>query len=64
MVRLVGPRGWVGTAASLRAEARAEVSCELQITPDAMCQMQPYAVELSADGQMFGQVAEALMTVG
>ena len=63
-VRLVGPSGWAGTAAVIHADARAEVSCELQITPSGLCQRQPFAVELSADGQLFGQVAEALMTVG
>jgi hypothetical protein len=63
-VRLVGPTGWKGTDAVLHAEARAEVSCELQITPSGPCRRQPFAVELVADGQPFGQVAEALMTVG
>jgi glyoxylase-like metal-dependent hydrolase (beta-lactamase superfamily II) len=63
-LRLVGPAGWQGTAALVRAAARADVSCELQITPTEACQLQPYAVTLVADGQPFGQVAEALMTVG
>ena len=63
-VRLVGPHGWHGTSATLHADARAEVSCELEITPTSECRRQPFAVELAADGQPFGQVAEALMTVG
>jgi glyoxylase-like metal-dependent hydrolase (beta-lactamase superfamily II) len=63
-VRLVGPEGWRGSAASLQAEARAKVSCELEITPSAPCRRQPFAAELVVDGQSFGQVAEALMTVG
>jgi len=62
-VRLVGPTGWSGTSATLYASARAEVSCQLEITPDAPCILQPFAVELVADGQPFGQVAEGLMTV-
>lgn len=62
-VRLVGPRGWTGTAAVVRTAARAEASCELQITPDGPCRLQPYAVELTVEGQPYGQVAEALMTV-
>jgi glyoxylase-like metal-dependent hydrolase (beta-lactamase superfamily II) len=62
-VRLVGPHGWCGTSAMLQAEARAEVTCELEITPDGPCTLQPFAVELSADGQPFGQVAEGLMSV-
>ena len=63
-VRLVGPTGWQGTAATLTAPGRAEVEHVLQITPDRPCQRQPFAMELEVDGQPFGQVAEALLTVG
>jgi glyoxylase-like metal-dependent hydrolase (beta-lactamase superfamily II) len=63
-VRLVGPPGWRSAAASLTAPARAEVSCQLQITPDGPCRRQPFAVELVANGRPYGQVAEALVTVG
>lgn len=63
-VALVGPAGWVGTNTSLTAAARQDVSCELTITPNAPCRRQPFVVELKADGQPFGQVAEALITVG
>ena len=63
-VRLVGPTGWVGTSASLTAAGRAEVSCDLTITPSAPCRRQPIAVELSVEGRPFGPVAEALVSVG
>jgi glyoxylase-like metal-dependent hydrolase (beta-lactamase superfamily II) len=63
-VNLVGPTGWQGTSALLTAEPRAEVSAELEITPIGPCRRQPFAVELVADGQPFGQVAEALLSVG
>lgn len=63
-VRLIGIAGWRGTSATLDAEPRGEASCDLQITPDDCCRRQPFAMELVADGQPFGQVAEALMTVG
>jgi hypothetical protein len=63
-VQLVGPAGWAGSSASISAAARAEVSCDLTITPDAPCNRQPFAVELTVEGQPYGQVAEALMTVG
>jgi glyoxylase-like metal-dependent hydrolase (beta-lactamase superfamily II) len=62
--RLVGPEGWTGSSAVVRAEARAEVSVRLTITPDGPCRRQPVVVELTADGRPFGQVAEALVTVG
>src|SRR5205085_6516937 len=63
-VKLVGPVGWHGSGATLKAAGRAEVSCELTITPIGECRRQPVAVELTANGRLFGQVAEALVTVG
>jgi glyoxylase-like metal-dependent hydrolase (beta-lactamase superfamily II) len=63
-VRLVGPPGWEGSRAVLQAGPRAEVSGELTITAPGPCRRQPFAVELVADGRPFGQVAEALVTVG
>ena len=63
-VALVGPQGWRGESASLQAGPRCEVSCELSIVPDGPCRRQPFAVDLVAGGRPFGQVAEALMTVG
>ena len=63
-VRLVGPTGWEGSSTRVRAAPRAEVTCTLSITPAGACRRQPIAVELTADGQPFGQVAEALVTAG
>jgi glyoxylase-like metal-dependent hydrolase (beta-lactamase superfamily II) len=63
-VRLVGPAGWEGGSATLHADPRAEGSAELQITPNGACVLQPIAAELTVDGQPFGQVAEALVSVG
>lgn len=63
-VRLVGRTGWAASSKILAAPARGEVSCELEITPTERCRRHPFAVELTADGQPFGQVAEALITVG
>jgi glyoxylase-like metal-dependent hydrolase (beta-lactamase superfamily II) len=62
--RLVGAQGWRGSAATIQAGPRAEVQVELTLTPDGPCRRRPFAVELSADGRPFGQVAEALLTVG
>ena len=63
-VILQGPERWQGTRATLKAEPRVEVSCRLQITPSGPCQRQPVAVDLVANGQPFGQVAEALISIG
>lgn len=63
-VTLVGPTSWQGQSTTLEADPRCEVSCELTITPSGVCRRQPFAVDLVANGQPFGQIAEALMTVG
>lgn len=63
-VRLVGSIGWVGESVQLQAEPRAEVSAMLSILPSGPCYRQPFAVELTAEGRCFGQVAEALATIG
>lgn len=62
--RLVGPAGWQGEAVALDAAPRAEVSTRLRMTPNGICRRQPFAVELWADGRPYGQVAEALVTIG
>lgn len=63
-VRLVGPEGWHGETITLDAPARAEVSGTLAIQPAGPCRRQPIAAELFAGGRSYGQVAEALVTVG
>ena len=63
-VRLVGPEGWEGSTIDLDAGPRAEVSGELTIRPDGSCRRQPIAAELIVGDRTFGQVAEALVTVG
>lgn len=63
-LRLLGPKGWQGSSATVTAEARAEISCELTILPPGPCRRQPIALELSTNDRIFGQVAEALVTVG
>ena len=65
-VNLAGPRGWSSSSGVVTAEPRAEVTVELTITPpaDTICRRQPIALELNANGQPFGQVTEALVTIG
>jgi len=63
-VRLVGPEGWTGSSIDLDAPARAEVSGALTIRPPGPCRRQPIAAELLVGGRSFGQVTEALVTVG
>jgi len=63
-VQLVGPDGWVGGSAEIDAPVRAESTVELWIRPIGPCRRQPIAAELVAGGMRFGQVADALVTVG
>jgi glyoxylase-like metal-dependent hydrolase (beta-lactamase superfamily II) len=65
-VGLVGPQAWRGSSATVRADAREEVTAELSISPPEgiTCRRQPIALELTARGRPFGQVAEALVTIG
>jgi hypothetical protein len=63
-VRLVVPQGWRGSETEVSAGARAEVVADLDFTAPAPCRRHPIAAELTVDGQPFGQVAEAVVTVG
>ena len=49
---------------TLTVPARAEAACDLAITPTGPCRRQPFAAELSVEGQPFGQIAEALVSIG
>jgi hypothetical protein len=64
--RLVGPAGWSGRPVRVRAAGRAEVEAEVRIRPPAgtVCRRAAIALELTADARPFGQVAEALVTLG
>ncbi len=65
-VRLVGPVGWTGSSAVVSAAPRAEVEVPLTLTPppNTTCRRQPVALELTIGDRLFGQVAEALVTIG
>lgn len=65
-VRMVGPTGWDGSGATIAAAPRAEVEVELTLIPPPgiTCRRQPVALELTIGGRPFGQVAEALVTIG
>jgi glyoxylase-like metal-dependent hydrolase (beta-lactamase superfamily II) len=63
-IRLTGPEGWAGSEQSVAAGPRAEVSCELTILPAGPCRRWPITAELLAGDRTFGQVCEALVSVG
>lgn len=66
-LRLVTPRmqpAWRGSVATVKAAGRAEESCEMRFTVMGPCRRVAIAVEMTIDGRPFGQVAEAMVTVG
>ena len=64
--RLVVPEGWVGSEVTVDLGPREQKNLTLSLRPDAgvSCRRQPVALDLTVDGRPFGQVAEALVTVG
>jgi glyoxylase-like metal-dependent hydrolase (beta-lactamase superfamily II) len=61
---VTGPVGWQGSTVRVSAAARGEVSAILEIQPDGPCRRQPVTVEVKAGGRSFGQLLEALVTIG
>jgi hypothetical protein len=65
-LRLVVPEGWDGRAAQVELEAREQRAFRLTLSPpaDVACRRLPVSLDLTVDGQPYGQVTEALVTVG
>ena len=63
-VVLTLPDGWEAPEASIVASSRAEASITLQVQPSGACKRQPIAAALTVEGKPYGQVAEALVTIG
>jgi hypothetical protein len=65
-VRLVGPDGWRSEPVTLELKAREKKDIKVGITPppDARCRRQPVGLDLTVGERPFGQVTEALVTVG
>jgi glyoxylase-like metal-dependent hydrolase (beta-lactamase superfamily II) len=65
-VKLVVPAGWQADEAAVTLPPRGEGRVALRLTVPAgtMCRRLPIALELSTIDRSFGQVAEALVTVG
>jgi glyoxylase-like metal-dependent hydrolase (beta-lactamase superfamily II) len=62
--RLVGPGGLAGSPKSVDVEAHGRADLELRMNVEGPWRRQPVALELAANGRPFGQVAEAVVTVG
>ena len=66
IVRLVGPAGWMSESVSAIAAGRGETEVTCSITPPDtfVCRRQAIALELTVNGKRYGQVAEAIVTIG
>jgi glyoxylase-like metal-dependent hydrolase (beta-lactamase superfamily II) len=64
--RLVVPDGWSAEVVTVELGPRQQQDITLTLTPalGTTCRRQPIALELTVEDQPFGQVAEALVTVG
>lgn len=60
-VELQGPAGWKGESILISAGSREEVACFLTMIPTDHRKSQPIAAALTANGQPFGQIAEAIV---
>ncbi len=65
-IRLVSPPGWQCEPVDLELGPRALGTAQLRLIPPerALCRRQPVALDLVVNGHRFGQVAEALITIG
>ena len=65
-IRLVGPEGWQSETVTLSLGPREqkEIRLVLHVPEDTQCRRQPVALNLTVGGRPFGQVTEALVTVG
>lgn len=65
-LRLVSDEGWEGPEAEVPLAPRGEKAADVEIVPPdgTRCRRRPVALELVADDRPFGQVAEALVTIG
>jgi glyoxylase-like metal-dependent hydrolase (beta-lactamase superfamily II) len=61
---LSGPPEWQGSTAEVAAGPREEATARMSVTPTAPCRRQAVAVELHVGERPFGQMLEALVTVG
>ena len=65
-LRLVVPPGWRTSDVVVELGPREEGSAQIAVTPPAgaICRRRPIALDMTANGRPYGQVAEALVTLG
>ena len=62
----MGPDGWEGEEVVIDLGPREQAEIQIEITPPegTVCRRQPVGLDLTVGDRPFGQVAEALVTVG
>jgi hypothetical protein len=65
-IKLIAPDGWEGECEEFELGPREQkdISLRMRIPDGIQCRRQPVALDLTVGGRPFGQVAEALVTVG
>jgi len=63
-LRMAGPSGERGPITQVDVEAHGEACVEVTLELHGPCRRLPVALELTANGRPFGQIAEALVTIG
>jgi glyoxylase-like metal-dependent hydrolase (beta-lactamase superfamily II) len=65
-LRIAAPEGWSSSTQSLTVAGREQVALDLTLTPPpgSQCRRLPVALNLDVDGRPYGQVCEALVTIG
>lgn len=66
VARLIAPEGWESAPVTVELGPREQKAIRIALTPPpgTRCRRQPVALDLTVDDRPFGQVTEALVTVG
>jgi hypothetical protein len=65
-LHLIGPEGWTSDSVEVELSPREQKTIRVNITPPAgtKCRRQPVGLDLTVGDRPFGQVSEALVTIG
>ena len=66
VIKLVGPDDWKSQVVEVELKPREQKEIRISISPPdgSCCRRQPIGLDLTVGGRPFGQVAEALVSIG
>ena len=66
VIKLVGPDDWKSQVVEIELKSREQKEIRISISPPSgiCCRRQPIGLDLTVGGRPFGQVAEALVSIG